>query len=265
MTTAPAGTPRKLTVTKAQPNIGARIEGIDLRTGGDEALIEQLRDLLLDHHVVVLPGQDLSALELEAFASKWGVLLEHPATRHRDTPYIQWIAASGAGGGRFGTWHSDMTWHPTPPSITMLHSQRLPDAGGDTAFANQHLAFETLPERLGEVLDGVTALHSGKVFGPDTPDSIHPAIRTHDESGRKALYVNAAFTRSLIDVDPAISRSVMSETLLHATRVEFVYRHRWDLHDLVIWDNRSVMHCPSVDYEGERHMHRAVVAGGVPA
>lgn len=256
-----------LTVTRAQPNIGARVEGVDLRTvgDGDGALVARLRELLLEHHVVVLPAQDLSALELETFAAQWGELLEHPATRHRDTPYIQWIAASGTVAGRFGTWHSDMTWHPTPPSITMLHAQRLPETGGDTAFVNQHLAYETLPERLRKVLDGADAFHSGKVFGPDTPDSVHPAIRTHDESGRKALYVNAAFTESLVDVDPILGKTVMTEALLHATRVEFMYRHHWDLHDLVIWDNRSVMHCPSFDYEGERYMHRAVVAGGVPA
>lgn len=263
MPTAPT-----LTVTKAEPNIGARVEGVDLHALGDDgaadALIADLREVLLEHHVIVLPGQDLSALELEAFAARWGELLEHPATRHEDTPYIQWIAASGTIGNRFGTWHSDMTWHPTPPSITMLHARRLPEAGGDTAFVNQHLAYETLPDRLREVLDGADAFHSGKVFGPDTPDSVHPAIRTHPESGRKALYVNAAFTRSIGDLDPDVSKAVMAQALLHATRVEFMYRHRWDLHDLVIWDNRSVMHCPSFDYEGERFMHRAVVSGGVP-
>ena len=175
MPTAPT-----LTVTKAEPNIGARIDGVDLRAIGDDtgdASISRLRELLLEHHVVVLPGQDVSALELEAFASKWGELLEHPATRHHDTPYIQWIAASGTRGGQFGTWHSDMTWHPTPPSITMLHARKLPDAGGDTAFVNQHLAYETLPEQLRETLDGTDAFHSGKVFGPETPDSVHPAIR----------------------------------------------------------------------------------------
>jgi taurine dioxygenase len=109
------------------------------------------------------------------------------------------------------------------------------------------------------------AFHSGKVFGPDTPDSVHPAIRTHDESGKKALFINMAFTRYLVDVDRSTSKAVMAEALLHATRVEFTYRHKWQLHDLVIWDNRSVMHCPALDYEGERFMHRAVVKGNAPA
>jgi len=261
MTTASAP---HLTVTPAENNLGARVEGIDLTAGGDDAVVAQLRALLLLHHVVVLPGQKLTALELEAFARRWGELLTHPASQHRDTPNIQFIRGSGAI-GNFGTWHSDMTWHPTPPTITMLHAQLLPKTGGDTAFANQHLAYDTLPEHLREVLDGARAFHSGKVFGPDTPDSVHPAIRTHDESGKKALYLNMAFTRYLVDVDRDISKTVMGEALLHATRVEFTYRHKWQLHDLVIWDNRSVMHCPAMDYEGKRFMHRAVVKGDAPA
>ena len=254
-----------LSVTRAEPNIGAVVDGVDLTDGGNDELIAALRELLVEHHVIVLPAQDLTAVELEAFGRKWGELLKHPATRHRDTPYIQWIPGSGTGGKRFGTWHSDMTWHPTPPSITMLHAQRLPLAGGDTAFANQHLAYETLPTHLRGALDDTKAFHSGKIFGPDTPDSVHPAIRTHDESGRKALYLNMAFTQHLVDVDPNASTAIIREAMLHATRVEYVYRHRWALHDLVIWDHRSVMHCPSFDYEGERYMHRAVIAGGVPA
>lgn len=252
-----------LNVTLAEPNIGARVEGVDLAEGADAALVTQLRQLLLEHHVLVLPGQDLPAQELEAFARQWGDLLKHPTAQHEDTPYIQFIPGSAAI-GTFGNWHSDMTWHPTPPVITMLHARLLPDSGGDTCFVNQHLAYETMPAKLRDVLDDANGYHSGQVFGPGTPDSTHPAVRTHDESGRRALYINRAFTTHLVDVDPAVSRKVMDGALLHATRVDFLYRHRWTLHDLVIWDNRSVMHCPVVDYEGKRHMHRAVVKGNVP-
>ena len=259
MSTAPV-----LTVTRAEPNIGARVTGADLRDGGSPELVAELRRILLEHHVIVVPGQDLAAPELAAFARQWGELLTHPATQHQDAPEIQFIPGSGARGS-FGTWHSDMTWHPTPPIISMLHARLLPDAGGDTCFVNQHLAYETLPDELRSTLDAASGFHSGAIFGPDTPDSVHPAVRTHDESGKRALYVNAAFTTHLVDMPADRSRRVLDQALLHATRVEFLYRHRWSLHDLVIWDNRSVMHCPSVDYEGRRHMHRAVVKGGVPA
>jgi len=253
-----------LTITRTEPNIGARVDGIDLSGGGSAETVAALRAALLEHHVIAISGQDLSATELEAFARQWGELLTHPATRHEDTPYIQFIPGSGATKSGFGTWHSDMTWHATPPIVTMLHARRLPDAGGDTAFSNQHLAWETLPRKLRAKLDNAQAYNSGKIFGPDVPDTVHPAVRTHDETGREALYVNAAFTTHFIDMEPAEGKALLLRTLMHATRVEFVYRHKWELHDLVIWDNRAVMHCPSVDYEGERYMHRAVVAGGAP-
>lgn len=251
-------------VTRAEPNIGARIDGVDLSGGGTADTVAKLRAALLEHHVIAISGQDLPATELEAFARQWGDLLTHPATQHRDTPFIQFIPGSGTRDKDFGSWHSDMTWHPTPPIVSMLHARRLPETGGDTAFANQHLAYETLPSHLRTALDQATAYNSGKVFGPDVPDTVHPAVRTHDETGREALYVNAVFTTHFMDMDPTASKALLLETLLHATRVEFVYRHKWELHDLVIWDNRSVMHCPSRDYEGKRYMNRAVVAGGAP-
>ena len=255
-----------ITVTRAEPNIGARVDGIDLSNDMSDEVIATLRALLVDHHVVVLPGQVLSAKELEQFGQMWGELLKHPATQHHDTPYVQFIqGVTSKVEGRFGTWHSDMTWHPTPPIITMLHAQQLPGEGGDTAFANQHLAYETLPTHLREALIGAQAFHSGKVFGPDVPDSVHPAIRTHDESGRKALFLNNAFTRHLVDVEPTLSRALIAEASQHGTRLEFCYRHKWDLHDLVIWDNRSVMHCPAFDYTEPRYMNRIVVKGAAPA
>lgn len=252
--------------------LGARVEGIDLSSGYDEYTIRELRQLMLDHHLLVLPNQRLTALELEAFGRHWGDLLTHPATKHRDTPYVQFIGGRARkfkfthgvhpfGGG----WHSDMTWHATPPHITGLHAQRLPAAGGDTAFANQHLAYETLNAELKERISDLKAFHTGKVFGPDVEDSVHPVVRTHNESGRKALYVNANFTKYICDMPTAESESLLYKLFAHSTRQEFVYRHHWTLNDLVLWDNRSVMHYAIGDYEELRTMHRIVVKGDVPA
>ena len=127
------------TVSDASVALGARVEGVDL---ADDGTIAELRELLLAHHLLVLPNQRLSALELERFGRRWGDLLTHPATRHRDTDFVQWIAGKERRFKFFpgvhpfgGGWHSDMTWHATPPIITGLHAQRLPAAGGDTARA----------------------------------------------------------------------------------------------------------------------------------
>lgn len=254
----------ELTVTKAGVNLGARVEGLDLRTMAAEDIREQLTPLLHEYHVLVLPGEKLEADELERFARAWGDLLEHPATRVEQTPFVQLIYSDGANGDRLGFWHSDMTWHPTPPVITMLQARTLPSEGGGTIFANQHLAFETLPDDLRSQLEGAKAWNSGRAFGPDMPVTLHPAIRTHEETGRKALYLNMPFSKEIDGMDEAAGRELILRSVLHGTRPEFTYRHEWAVGDLVLWDNRSVMHCPIFDYTEKRVMHRAVVAGGVP-
>lgn len=260
--------------TRASVAMGVRVartEGIDLAQDGGAEVIAELRELLLEHHLLVLPGQELTALELEAFGRRWGELLTHPATKHRDTPFVQFIASPGrsmkfspgvhpAGGG----WHSDMTWHSTPPIITGLHAQRLPTSGGDTAFANQHLAYENLGDDLRERIADLKAFHTGKVFGPDVEDSVHPVVRTHDETGRKALYVNGNFTKYILDMPEDESELLLYALYAHSTRPEFVYRHHWEVNDLVLWDNRSVMHYAIRDYDEPRIMHRIVIKGGTP-
>ena len=259
-----------VTATPASVAVGARVEGIDL-TDDSGGAMEHLRSLMREHHLLVLPGQELSALELEAFGRRWGELLTHPAAKHRDTPYVQWIGSPGrhlkffsgvhpAGGG----WHSDMTWHSTPPMISGLHARQLPSSGGDTLFANQHRAWDTLAEDLRERVSNMTAFHTGKVFGPDVEDSEHPVVRTHDETGRKALYVNPNFTKHLVGVDDAESQDLLFRLFSHCTRPEFTYRHQWEVGDLVLWDNRSVMHYAVSDYDERRVMHRIVVKGGTP-
>ena len=157
-----------------------------------------------------------------------------------------------------------MTWHSTPPIITGLHAQRLPSSGGDTAFANQHIAFETLDQETKERIADLRAFHTGKVFGPDVEDSVHPVVRTHDETGKPALYVNGNFTKHVCDMPEAESEALLYRLFAHASRPEFVYRHRWTLNDLVLWDNRSVMHYAILDYSEPRIMHRFVVQGGRP-
>ncbi|MCE2426186.1 MAG: TauD/TfdA family dioxygenase [Pseudomonadales bacterium] len=259
--------------SRASVAMGARVEGIDLAEDGGADVIGDLRDLLLEHHLLVLPGQELSALELEAFGRRWGDLLTHPATKHRDTDYVQFIGDRVKTKFTFfrgvhpfgGGWHSDMTWHSTPPIITGLHAQRLPSSGGDTAFANQHLAYESLREDLRERIADLKAFHTGKVFGPDVEDSVHPVVRTHDETGRKALYVNGNFTKYILDMPEDESELLLYALFAHATRPEFVYRHHWQVNDLVLWDNRSVMHYAIRDYDEPRFMHRIVVKGGTPA
>ncbi len=251
--------------------MGVRVEGVDLAQGASEATVAHLRQQLLEHHLLVLPHQDLSALELEAFGRQWGDLLTHPSGGHQDTAYVQFLGGKDRmfkffpgvhpfGGG----WHSDMTWHPTPPVITGLHARRLPGSGGDTIFSNQHLALDTLDEPTRARIEGLQAFHSGKIFGPDVAESVHPLVRTHDETGRRALFVNANFTKHIVGLPEDESLLLLYRLFAHSSRPEFTYRHRWEVGDLVLWDNRSVMHYAISDYTETRIMHRIVVQGDKP-
>ncbi len=258
-------------VSPASVALGARIEDVDLSGGVAVETVDHLRRLMRGYHLLVLPNQDLSPLELEQFGRMWGELLTHPAGKHRDSEYVQFIGGKdrkfkffeGVHPG-FGGWHSDMTWHSTPPIYTGLQARRLPSSGGNTAFANQHIAYDTLPEDVKEQIGGLRAFHTGKVFGPDVEDSIHPVVRTHDETGRKALFVNANFTKYIVDMPRQESDLLLYRLFAHAVRPEFTYRHEWAVNDLVLWDNRSVMHYAIGDYTESRIMHRIVVKGGKP-
>jgi taurine dioxygenase len=145
-----------------------------------------------------------------------------------------------------------------------LLAKRLPSLGGDTIFSNQHLAYDTLPDKIKEDIEDKQAFHTGKVFGPDVEDSIHPVVRTHDETGEKALYVNPNFTKYIVGMPSDESESLLFRIFSHHVRPEFTYRHCWEVNDLVLWDNRSVMHYAIADYNEQRIMHRIVVQGNVP-
>ena len=260
---------KNISAMRASVAAGVRVEGIDLARDRGAAVIARLRELLLEHHVLVLPGQRLSALELADFGRQWGDLYVHSITPHPDTDQVQrvvskrkfsFFSAPFAGG-----WHADMTWLPAPPVITGLHAQQLPKIGGDTAFANQHLAYETLDENLRSRLDDLEAFHTGKGFGTEIEDSVHPMVRVHEETGRKALFVNTNYTRHIVGLPDDESERLLFRLFGHATRPEFTYRHRWQRNDLVLWDNRSVMHYAIGDYDEPRVMHRIVVKDGEPS
>lgn len=257
--------------------MGARVSGVCLSHASAD-LVGTLRTALLEHHLLVVSGQNLAAEALQAFGAAWGELATHPASAHTPNPHVQRLASKGGVRGRgYGAWHSDMSWHPTPPWITMLHARTLPAWGGDTGFANQRLAWEAL-DRAGQDrgrmfrrdlpaakdLLELRANHTGKRFGPDVPDSAHPVARTHDESGHLALYVNPEFTSHIVGLAPAASRIMLYALWAHGTSLEFTYRHRWRDGDLAIWDNRSVMHTSILDYDEPRALTRVVVKGSVP-
>jgi taurine dioxygenase len=180
-------------------------------------------------------------------------------------------------------WHSDLSYKERPSLGSMLHAQELPASGGDTLFANMHTAWETLPATLRKAVEGLTAEHTylarydelreRSPWRPALSDAqkaqvkpvVHPIVRTHPETGRKALFVSEHFTTRILGVSEGKSHDLLSALFAHSVQPEHLYRHRWLPHDMVFWDNRSVMHlatgCPD---DQRRKLYRTTIEGDVP-
>ena len=252
--------------------LGGIVEDVDIRTV-DDAIWGELNDLFCEHHLLVFPEQRLQPEEQMAFARRWGELVRHPYAGLAEYPDIIELKNYGKSRDINQHWHSDMTYNTAPPKLTMLYAHEAPGLGGDTAFANQILAYEALSAGLRELVDSLTALHTAEglasAYREDpakAPRAEHPVVRTHDESGRRALYVCRAFTQRFVNWSREESRSVLEYLYHHCTRPEFQARHAWQPGDLVMWDNRCLQHFAVHDHGDEsRLIHRLQVAGPVPA
>ena len=260
-----------LTVKRMSAPLGAVVDGIDVRTV-DDGQWKMLNELFCKHHVLVFPGQDLTPADQMAFASRFGPLVRHPYSGLDEYPEIIELTNRGKQRDVNQHWHSDMTYNTEPPKLTMLYSLETPTIGGDTAFANQILAYEDLSPGMRDLLDGLRALHTAEglagLYGADpkvAPRAEHPVVRTHDESGARALYVCRAFTRRFVNWTREESASVLDFLYRHSVRPEYQARHQWRPGDLVMWDNRCLLHFAVHDHADEpRKIHRVQVAGPAP-
>lgn len=253
--------------------LGALIEGVDVREVDDpqQAL---LNDLFCEHKLLVFPGQDLEPADQMSFARHWGELVRHPYAGLDEYPDIIELKNVGKRRDVNQHWHSDMTYNPAPPKLTMLYAHATPAIGGDTAFANQALAYLALSEGLRATLDGLRAEHTAgrlaNIYGEDpgeAPTAVHPVVRTHDETGNRALYVCGAFTHHFIGWSREESKPLLDYLYRHSVRPEFQARHVWNPGDLIMWDNRSLLHFAVHDHaeDEQRSIHRVQVEGPVPS
>ena len=288
-----------MTVTPITDAIGAEVTGIDVSEPLDDAAIDEINQALLDHLVLVIRDQDLSPPAQIAFAKRWGKLVRRIATDflHPEYPDVLVLSNRKVDGKYEGatqayagfTWHQDLTYAERPSMGSMLHALEVPEEGGDTAWANQYLAYETLPADIREKIDGLKAIHVrdrrrnpragisdldrdefthdiDRYFDIQVPDWVHPMVRTHPETGRKALFVSPRFTVAIDGMDDAEAQPLLDLLFEHQKRPEFIYRHKWRLGDLVFWDNRCTIHlaCGGIKPPGIRHLHRTSIAGDVP-
>jgi taurine dioxygenase len=169
-------------------------------------------------------------------------------------------------------WHSDFTFAVEPPSVSILMARILPPVGGDTMFANQQLAYDTLSDTMKGIVGRLRAFHQGTVSYAERQgiplsqiEAVHPVVRTHPETGRRSLYVNAVYTKRIVGMSEEESAPLLAFLFEHAVRPEFTYRHRWLEGDLLMWDNRAVQHAVIGDVGGaERVLHRLTLKGDAP-
>ncbi len=287
---APAGHRYERIVVEPYTGVaGAVISGVDLARPLDDQTVAEIRRALLDHVVVFFRGQALTCEHQAGLSRRFGpyspVPFIEPIAEHPEVIAVVREPTETQSFAFGGVWHSDFSFLPEPPAFSMLHALEVPPFGGDTLWANQHLAFETLSRGLQRALRDLDGVHSARdAYSPKMQavhdlfagmtvhtseeanrTQTHPVVRRHPETGRDALYVNRQYTVGLHDWWPTEQRALLDFLFAHATQDSFTCRWRWQVGDVAFWDNRSAAHMVMGDVRDHRRsMHRTTVAGDVP-
>ena len=266
---------KSLQITPLTGSIGAAIDGVDLSSPIDNATFETIHRAFLDHCMLVFRGQHLDPKAQIAFGRLFGELVQQNPLLKDTTGYPELVQVTKIPKETASTeaWHYDSCYMPVPPKISLLSAIKVP-RGGDTMWCNQYIAYERLSPAMQRMLQGVrvkfVGLRLGRMMGADLkdlPSAVHPLVRTHPETGRKALYVGHRETAQVLDgMTNAESRPLLDFLYEHSTQPDNIYRHMWEVGDLVMWDNRCTMHYAVHDYgEQERVLNRITLKGEVPA
>ena len=267
-----------LDIRPMTPAIGAEIHGVDLGAADIGDCIPAIRAALLEHGVIFFRDQELSQEQHIAFARHFGELEIHPATpRGQENPEVLRIAHGPERRGKENNWHSDVTWREKPSLGSILLAREVPDCGGDTLFANMHLAYERLSDQMKRFCEGLTAVHDiSRVFAgrlnktteelhDKYPPMRHPVIRTHPETGERVIYVNTGFTSHIEGLSKEESSWLLDHLYKTAWDVEIQCRFRWKPGSVAFWDNRVCQHLAVSDYfPARRVMERVTIAGDKP-
>jgi taurine dioxygenase len=282
---------RHLTVKKFSGSAGADVTGVDLSQEVSDEVLAEIRAALLDNLVICIRDQHFTPAQQLAFARRWGEIHLHPFMQGmEDFPEILAIVKKPTDKKNFGgAWHTDQMFSPSPAMATMLFALEVPSAGGDTMFTNQYLAYEALSDGMKALAGQLRTVCVGDNFrqadgrsrkdrysdsmsdmkvkdpGNVQTTSIHPLVRTHPETGRKALYVNIAHTAHFAGMTEEESLPLLRFLWRHQTRPELTCRFSWSPGALALWDNRCAQHQAINDYQGQKRlMHRITLGGDVP-
>ncbi len=282
--------PAALDVRPVAGALGAEVHGLDLSRPLEEQVLVAIRRALLDHLVLFFPEQQLTPQQLLAFSACFGPLIRvpyiEPLAQHPEIIAVLKQAEERRVSTFGGTWHSDFSFLEAPPLGSLLYALEVPRHGGDTIWANMYAAHDALSQGMRAMLAGLSAMHSGHVYGARNPPSgirtstsigisrnnpeadverPHPVVRRHPESDRKALFVNPVYTTRFEGMTEAESRPLLEFLYAHATQPEFTCRFCWTPGALAFWDNRCTLHLAVNDYDGERRLlYRTTIGGERP-
>ncbi|MEY2936041.1 MAG: hypothetical protein RL033_6790 [Pseudomonadota bacterium] len=276
-------------LTPIDSALGAVVNGLDVSRAVPAATLLALKQGLRDHHILVFKNQDLSEQGLKAFATYFGAVFQPP-------PEVPVLASPGGGaapdvvlvanvdGGYTGngelTPHSDHHWTPYPSAGSLLYALEIPERGGDTSFYNMHLAYETLDSATKQRIEGLQLitynpflhvqgeprskyrLEAKALISPVFP---HPLVRTHPDSGKRILFLDAATEVEVVGLAPRLGAELVEQLRAHIEQERFRYTHRWTVGDIVYWDNQAVLHARTAfDADSRRVLKRVSLAGGRP-
>ena len=275
-----------LATEKLSSHMAAAVSGLDLNMPADTTTQAALTRTLHDNLVLCIRGQQLAPVAFRDAMARFGVPMRRQQLAQTaecaDVNIISSEDVDTQGDGKRlvngASWHTDDSFMREPCSLTMLYGVVVPSKGGDTQFTNMYAAYEALPAETKARIDGLKVVHKYKssrtnrvaVLSAEEmasmPAATHPLVRTHPDTGRKALYLNPNRMEEIVGLPRAESDRLLDELIAHATQMKYQYRHAWRQGDIVIWDNRCTMHKANADYpEGERRlMHRVIVAGTEP-
>lgn len=277
------------TVTPVGRVMAAEIGGIDLSKPFNDSIRDAILDALNTHQILIFPDQDLSKDAQVAFTKRFGEMEQHVARNYDgktfgDVHLVSNLDPDGnptktprSSGNYF--WHTDKSYHEIPSLSTILHAIEVPPEGGGTQFANMQLAYEALPEELKERIAGLRAVHSWEASRNNTfnrpateeqkkerPPVVHPMVRTHPGTGKKTLYVGT-HTSHIEGMPVGDGRALLYQLMDFATHPRFQYTHYWKKGQVVMWDNRCLLHRATADFEMDKYtrlLHRTVVRGTKP-
>jgi taurine dioxygenase len=279
-------------IKKLQGSFGAKICNIDLKSNLEREDLEKIQTAFVKYQLLIFPSQKLQPEHQLTWTKHFGPVQKLYAEEHRipDCPEVVVLSNEQINGKHVGVvaagdyWHSDLSPSKNPGLATILYARRLPLEGGDTEFADMHMAYQTLSTKMRERIANLRGIHCVsklrnhrvKVTRPggrayykkqnEIPDVSHPLVRTHPVSGLKSLYLSPRFTIGIENMENIKAQPLLDELFAHQIKPEHVYRHKWKIDDLVMWDNRSLNHraCGGYKTDDIRRIHRTSTLGDQP-